>query len=186
MDYKNIDLKKLPAFTVLTNSDGACKATNGHGKGAWGYITRYLTLTGTQISLTNKGVKSDTTAPEMEVFALYNAFDTITVFENKEYIFLVDNDYVAKTLVKNGSGVIQTLGKRPNFTGYVSSWMKTDPDDYKKWKKADKKPIAHVEKWFFITQKISLLCSKGNKVHISWVPREYNSVADKIANAALC
>lgn len=174
-----------PSKTIFCFSDGAKKGSVEKGEksigiGGWGFHYYYLTPKGSRVEFADCGGNPKTTAPEMEVTAFCHALEALPIFPGSTYYLHVDNDYVAKSLVDNGKGMILSIQKRASFSGWLKGWI---AKDYKRWvSKTKLEPIKYVPLWKRIVRRIEELVSNGVTIHVQWIPRSENSVADELSN----
>lgn len=152
--------------------DGSKKGKGGKGCGGWGWIYSYSTSLCT-IEVSGYGSKKDVTISEMELVAFLECLNNFPVESNQKYTICTDSKYVSCSFARGGK---DTITSDHPVSGWVAFWSKNG------WKKADKKPVMHVELMKQIVDRIETLVEHGGELTIKWIPRDRNKEADALAN----
>lgn len=135
--------------------DGACSLKKNNG--GIGVYCEHLNL---DISLCINNLFDKKTNSISELYAVkhaLNILNDLNLSNNNGYIILSDSRYVVESL-----------------TNWIHNWKKNN------WLRADKKPILHKD----LIIEIYDLMIKLN-VSIKWIPREENTIADKLAKKSI-
>jgi ribonuclease HI len=161
--------------TVTCYCDGACK---GNSDGGWGFYYSFH-KNNTEFYISHYDGEKNTTSPKMELLAVLNCLTYLPIYKNGKYIIFSDNEYVCKSIVKNGNDtLIPKKGK--NVQDIVSGWL--NKWYFNGWKKSNKKPIEHKDIMVKILNAMDRLFKNNITVTIKWIPRTENKEADRLAN----
>lgn len=135
--------------------DGACSLKKNNG--GIGVYCEQLNL---NISLCINNLFDKKTNSISELYAVKHALNILNglnLSNDDNYIILSDSKYVVESL-----------------TNWIHKWKKNN------WLRADKKPILHKD----LISEIYDLIIKLN-ISIKWIPREKNTIADKLAKNSI-
>lgn len=109
----------------------------------------------------------------MELVAFLECLNNFPIEANQKYTICTDSKYVSCSFARGGK---DTITSDHPVSGWVAFWSKNG------WKKADKKPVMHVELMKQIVDRIETLVEHGGELTIKWIPRDRNKEADALAN----
>lgn len=111
-------------------TDGACKGNPG--KGGWGWIEYCILDSGVVLEISDCGGSLNTTNNQMELTAVIEFLKHAPI---GSYHIHSDSQYVLKSLVENGNGVLKTPGV---YSGWMKGWLhKGFKANSKLWKDLD-------------------------------------------------
>lgn len=154
-------------MTIFVFTDGACK-NNGKSNaiGGWGWIAYYPYFS---IEESGNGTGfSKVTNNTMELFAIIAALEFLNF--GKFYHFFSDSKLLCQTFVSNGCGKLEFKNGKIVYTGWRKNWnqWKSNLDFFQRFEKI---LLQHLK--------------NGSQIFFEWIPREYNFVADRLANEKL-
>ncbi len=133
----------MTRLSCVAYTDGAYKRERQIG--GWGYHLSFVDPE-SQVNFIfyNCGGSRETTNNRMEMTAFLECLKDVP--GGCDLKIYSDSEYVLKSLVKDGTGKL-TKFTHVEFSGWLKSWMATDPKGTGVWKKSNGKPVENTDLW---------------------------------------
>jgi ribonuclease HI len=149
--------------SIQAYTDGSCK--KGHG--GWAWIMFYEN---SSIVFSESGGEKKTTNNRMEIMALIKLISFLKDIYHNEIHIHIDSQYVLKTIVDGGEGILSMRNNKVNYTGWIKRWD-SSAKNWDLWKELDKVLNNYLTK----DKKICFHWVKGHSKNFG------NDLADKYA-----
>jgi len=107
-------------MSIVAYTDGSCKPNPGPG--GWGWAYHYVSIPA--LVFVNSGGAIDTTNNQMELTALIKFLRSLRKGTKgvREIDIHMDTQYVLKSLVRGGEGILSYDLRGPRYSGYAQGW----------------------------------------------------------------
>lgn len=164
---------------VIGYSDGACSIKGaGFHPGGWGATISYFDgESGNTMRWHMYDGKAKTTNNEMEMTGMLKLVELVPRGV-KECILHSDSEYVLKSIVSGGNGIIQKrmMGKGVEFSGWVGGWMRNG------WKNSKNEAVKNMKLWETLTAAITDLANSGTVIEFKYVKGHSGVKGNEIAD----